>query len=272
MDSYADGIRFPTCKVCDCCGRPRPTHGGELKKCGGCSAVLYCSKQCQTEVWRFHKYVSLKTSVYLKWDLCRSSKSKEEAAELGYSSLASVATALKRWASAHTWALQTMIEAIVHKTGGGIDDHLKNQHAIVFVLLQGRPNPNDPNNPAKVFYLDNGGLPALESQCNNMAVAMHASLPEPEQHMFAGFINVVFHFLPAGMTSFHHYPVYRLCTHGGGPSYNHPTTDEERMLSNDIVQICSWYANQGLALRAPGDDYNRQPLPEVGSYKREKKT
>ncbi len=40
---------------------------------------------------------------------------------------------------------------------------------------------------------------------------------------------------------------------------------------NDIVQICSWYVNQGLALRAPGGNYNR-PLPEVGSYKRWKKS
>ena len=113
---------------------------------------------------------------------------------------------------------------------------------------------------------------ALESRCNNMAAAMRASLTEPERHAFAGFINIAFHFLPAGMTSFHHYPVYRLRTHGDGPSYDHPITEEEQTLSNDIVQICSWYVNQGLALRAPGDDYNQQPRPEVGFYKRDKKT
>ena len=205
-------------------------------------------------------------------------------AELGYSSMASVATALKRWAGAHTWALQTIVEAIAHKTGGGIDDHLENQRAVVFVLSQGKPDPNDLNNPAKAFCLDNGGLvhkseqnflddewTTLESQCNNMAAMMRARLPEAEQRAFAGFISVAFHFLPTGMTSFHQYPVFRLRVHGGGPSYDHPTTEEERTLSSDVVQICSWYVNQGLALRAPGNDYNQQPLPEVSSYKRVKK-
>ncbi|PIL30621.1 hypothetical protein GSI_07323 [Ganoderma sinense ZZ0214-1] len=233
--------------------------------------MLYCTKQCQKRAWEFHK------------DLC-GPKTEEEAAKLGYSSMASVVIALKRWASAHTWALQAMVEAIAHKTGGGIDDHLENQRAIVFVVSQGKQDRKGPRNPAKAFHLDNGGLVhkaeqyfldenwhILESRCNNLTAAMRASLPETERRAFAGFINVAFHFLPTGMTSFHHYPVYRLRTHGGRPSYDISTTEEERALYSDVVQICSSYLTQGLALRAPGGDYNRPSLPEVGSYERVKK-
>ncbi len=58
--------------------------------------------------------------------------------------MASIAKALKGWASAHTWSLQTMVEGIAHKTGGGIDEHLKNQCALLFVLAQGKPDPDSP--------------------------------------------------------------------------------------------------------------------------------
>lgn len=177
-----------------------------------------------------------------------------------------------------------MVEAIAHKTGGGIDDHLKNQRAIVFVLSQGKPDPNGPNNPAKAFELVEGGIvrrdeqdfvdenwPRVESMCRNLAAAMRASLPEPERRAFAGFIPVAFHFRPTEMTAFHQYPVYRLRAHGSGPSYDQRTTEEERMLFNNVVRVCAGYMNQGLVPRASGGDYNR-PLPDVGSYKRSKKT
>ncbi|KAK5713251.1 hypothetical protein LTR15_011614 [Elasticomyces elasticus] len=37
-------------QVCGICGK-----GGILFKCGRCKHIYYCSKQCQTEDWKFHK-------------------------------------------------------------------------------------------------------------------------------------------------------------------------------------------------------------------------
>ncbi|KAI1784297.1 hypothetical protein LXA43DRAFT_1123963 [Ganoderma leucocontextum] len=244
MDNYSRAVRFPTCKVCGWCGRAKPADGGDkLKRCGGCSVVLYCSKKCQTEAWPTHR------------DLC-GSKTKEEAAELGYSSMASIANTLDCWVNAHEWSLRTIVEATAHKTGGGIDDLLKNQCAVKFVLSLGNPDPSDPSNPAKAFVLEEGGIvrrlerdsvdgewSLLESTCRNMAAAMRANLPEAERRAFAGFLPAVLHFPTAGKV----------------------------VLFNDVVQVCAEYVNQGLALRAPGGDYN-QPLPDVGSYRRLKKS
>ena len=193
-------------------------------------------------------------------------KTGKEVSELSHSSVASIAKALKHWASAH-------------KTGGRIDEHFKRERVLVFVLLQGTPDPNDPDNPAKAFRLERAGIahkadqdfldenwPVLGSKGGNLTAAMHASLPGPERRAFAGFPPTAFHLGPTGPTSFEHYPVYRLLEDGDGPSYDHPRTEEEKTLCGDVMQLCSWYVNQGLGLRAPRGDHN-QPIPDAGSYK-----
>ncbi|KAK4960899.1 hypothetical protein LTR10_001388 [Elasticomyces elasticus] len=45
-NSSITGVR----QVCGICGK-----GGILFKCGRCKHIYYCSKECQTEDWKFHK-------------------------------------------------------------------------------------------------------------------------------------------------------------------------------------------------------------------------
>ena len=42
---------------CDQCKQAGTTE--TLKRCGGCSTMLYCSKECQKAAWNTHKLVSL---------------------------------------------------------------------------------------------------------------------------------------------------------------------------------------------------------------------
>ncbi|KAI1783177.1 hypothetical protein LXA43DRAFT_1102891 [Ganoderma leucocontextum] len=265
--SFQDSVtvRTPLSGVCGWCEAARPGgrgRGAKLKKCGGCSVVLYCSTKCQTEAWPTHKH------------MCRS-RSKEEAARLGYTSAVSVARTLHTWVAMHAWSLRTIAEAFAH-TDGGVDHHLKNQRAIVFVLFPRKPDgASDSDNPAGAFVLGHAGIadkderdflrvqwPVLEATGKNMAEAMRAKLTAAERRAFAGFIPAAFHFKETGIVAFYHYPLYRLRAHGCGPSFEHSLTREEDMLLDDVGQLCGALINRGFVLHARRND--NQALPEAG--------
>ncbi|PIL30612.1 hypothetical protein GSI_07313 [Ganoderma sinense ZZ0214-1] len=175
--------------------------------------------------------------------------------------MASVADAIKHWASAHVWSLQTIAEEIPTPTTQ--TTRAANTFELAKCGIARR---------AEGDFMDDA-RPALEAVCRNFTAVMRTRLPEDseERQAFAGFIPAVFHFQPTGMVSYHKYPIYRLRAHGSGPSYEHPCTEDERALFNDVLLVCAKYMNRGLVLRAPGGDYN-QPLPEVGIYVRVKKS
>ena len=109
---------------------------------------------------------------------------------IAISSNASLANAIKQWGNIHVWALQTIVDGTVHKMGGGVDDHLENQHAIVVILTQRtHADPADRHNPAKAFQLGEVCLvhkdqreflaaqwPRLAAYCKTMADNMRAKL------------------------------------------------------------------------------------------------
>ncbi|PIL30609.1 hypothetical protein GSI_07310 [Ganoderma sinense ZZ0214-1] len=282
-DSQA--VNFPADGVCDWCRSEKPKEGGEkLKKCSGCSAVLYCSRKCQAEAWPKHK------------SMCRS-HSKKSTAHLGYSSAAALSNALRRWASIHMWTLQRVVEVLAHKMDGGVDDHLANQHGVEFVLAPGTPDPADPGNPAKAFLLESGGIhqqkfactgdmpdhqgsftsqlymihhtgnvdqpgdlwnerefldvqwPRVEAICKDYTERMRPKLREAEQQAFAGFIPAAFHFQTTGIVSFTQYPLYRLRGYGSDPSCNPVRTEEQHNLKlfDEMLHLYVGILNMGMA-------------------------
>ncbi|KAI1784296.1 hypothetical protein LXA43DRAFT_1043016, partial [Ganoderma leucocontextum] len=254
--------RFPIYGVCNwCSAKVKPGGGGDnrIRKCGGCSDVAF--KKCQTEAWPTHKHMSLTLL-------------KEQAAEPSYSeSAASIPNIVKRWAQwadIYMWSLRTIVQAVAHQTDGAW---------VVFVLSPRMPDANNPNNPSEAYHIEEVSIvnkdeesllrvewADVESACKSMAEFIRAKLTEAERRMFAGVIPTVFRLKPTGWVSFHPYPLYRLRAHGGGPSYKHSRTKEERMLFNDVVQLCVGGINLvGLVLRAPRGD-NNQPLPDAGFY------
>ena len=75
MDTYSFqdslAIHAPLLGACDWCettgkqgGRRYREH--KLKKCGGCSEVMYCSKNCQTAAWPTHKCVTCSTGMHFE--------------------------------------------------------------------------------------------------------------------------------------------------------------------------------------------------------------
>ena len=140
-----------------------------------------------------------------------SSRSKEGAGTLGYTSAVAVARAANTWLAMHAWSLRAIAEAFAH-TEGGVDRHLENKRAMVFVLLPRKFNrAHDFDNPATTFVLEQGSLadkderaflrvewPTLEVTCKRMAHAMRAKLTAMERRAFAGFISATFHFKGTG--------------------------------------------------------------------------
>ncbi|EJF62680.1 hypothetical protein DICSQDRAFT_126386 [Dichomitus squalens LYAD-421 SS1] len=243
--SESVAVRFPFSGFCDWCKESaHESRGGKLKKCTGCSVVRYCGKECQVAAWPTHKY------------MCRS-KSKDDAAQLGYPSAACIASALRYWATIHMWSLRTITET----------------------NAQGRA--------AKAFQVEEGGMvfkddreflrsqwELIEKTCKTLTDSMRTKLAtEAERQAFADFLPAAFHFKTTGLVSFHQYPIYRLREHGAGPSYEHAHSEENChcTLLHDVAVMCVDSINSGMVLRAPGGDDN-QPLPDVCFYRRTKKS
>ena len=55
-------------KTCSKCGL-HPAAGNQLRRCGSCLAVKYCSSTCQTEDWASHKLVCKKVGAARKEEL-----------------------------------------------------------------------------------------------------------------------------------------------------------------------------------------------------------
>ncbi|PIL30614.1 hypothetical protein GSI_07315 [Ganoderma sinense ZZ0214-1] len=203
------------------------------------------------------------------------SKSREDAAVLGYPSTVSLARALNTWVAMHTWSLETIAEASAH-CGQGVDFSLENQLAIVFVVLSRDRAPGAPSNPAEAFMLEQASLvskddrpflaahwPRLERTCKALGDDMRATLSLTERHAFAGFIPAAFHFRATGMVAFHQYPLFRLRAHGCGPSYEHPFVTEQDALFGDVAKIWGLLINHGLVLR-PHHTKHGGPLLQAG--------
>ncbi|GJE84500.1 zinc finger MYND domain-containing protein [Phanerochaete sordida] len=64
-DRFAPAHRFPPAASCLCC-QAEQTVGKELKRCGACKLVRYCSAACQKEDWGRHK-ATCKAIKEVKW-------------------------------------------------------------------------------------------------------------------------------------------------------------------------------------------------------------
>ena len=52
-----EDARGPPAPTCASCGTTAAIRGGKLKRCTGCKAVSYCTRDCQVAHWAQHKLV-----------------------------------------------------------------------------------------------------------------------------------------------------------------------------------------------------------------------
>lgn len=203
-----------------------------------------------------------------------SSRSRKEAALLGYPSAASIARALDTWVGMHAWSLTIIVEASAH-IDGGVDRTLEDQRVMLFVLSPRDRDPGDPDNPADAFVLEFGGMttndwaflrsnwPHLQQTCKTMADAKRGTLNGAERRAFVGFIPAAFYLKSTGIVAFHSYPLFRLRAHGSGPSYKHPIVTKNNAMFRTIVKCWGNLMNRGLVLRTRHKNYD-EPRLETG--------
>ncbi|RDX52808.1 hypothetical protein OH76DRAFT_127086 [Lentinus brumalis] len=114
---------------CDQCKRQGSTE--TLKRCGGCSTMLYCSKECQKAAWTSHK------------TLCRRPRGNANPSPIN------VAKMVGDWILVHTETFEALLNTTVY-LGGGVAHALSEPRGIVCRLNM----RNDWNgNPAAPFHL-----------------------------------------------------------------------------------------------------------------------
>ncbi|RPD59283.1 hypothetical protein L226DRAFT_561292 [Lentinus tigrinus ALCF2SS1-7] len=105
MDSDGDGrgvLQHPACgdalRHCNNCLK-RETTGVKLRKCAGCSSVVYCSSECQKAEWPRHK------------PMCQTDHPGDTAtvARYGYTSVSAFTRDLADFLDAHTWAFRMLV-------------------------------------------------------------------------------------------------------------------------------------------------------------------
>ncbi|KAM5542720.1 hypothetical protein V8D89_003681 [Ganoderma adspersum] len=269
MASTVEYIGLPDVLACGCCQRTDVSKQ-QLKKCGGCGAVRYCSKACQKQAWPFHK------------SSCRSHNSAEEtgAEQAGYTAPLSLANAVKEWGNIHEDAFSTIVHSVV-RSNGGVDWVLNNERCMVFYLRPLR-RELDSDNPASAFEImslalvskdvpDSENEPFRDHWEGPMKAsrAMHTAqiaFAEPNPR-FAGLLPATFIVADTEVTMHSHYRLYRPKAHADG------TLVDRRILAafEDIKNLCVYTVGAGLVLRDHPEADSSSPLPRVGCTVREKK-
>ncbi|KAM5543183.1 hypothetical protein V8D89_003057 [Ganoderma adspersum] len=142
-------------RFCDICCK-----GNSKFQCGGCQAVVYCSRECQKAAWRSHK------------SMCASKSNTDpnlQIAHLGYLGPQSFINALEEWVEIRRWCLYTLMCALVQLEGGvdavlegGAPDAMPtSQKALVLHVAPAEPAGG---NPAFAFRLSHASIAHKDSE------------------------------------------------------------------------------------------------------------
>ncbi|RDX52823.1 hypothetical protein OH76DRAFT_1400067 [Lentinus brumalis] len=197
-----------------------PEPGHELKRCAGCSTVLYCNKECQKAAWPQHR------------TFCQPAKARHNSTQAGggpeavhgpFSSMAVYVDALTYWRQSHYQAIQTIVKghAVLE---GGVEREASHPHKMLFFRLalrdQGSAHssrPRAPRNPALTFALKEHYFMPREfvaASCSSgdktedaETEALHQlSLQDPS---YDGFIPVIFNVEGIEIQLSGYYPQFR---------------------------------------------------------------
>ncbi|PIL30654.1 hypothetical protein GSI_07356 [Ganoderma sinense ZZ0214-1] len=266
MTTTIEWVGLPDVLGCGWCQRSDLSKQ-QLKQCGGCGAVRYCSKACQRTAWPYHK------------STCRSNSSETVtgAEQAGYTAPLSLANAVKLWANTHEDAFSTVVHTIV-RSRGGVDWVLSNERCIVFYL---RPLAHYADNPATAFevtslmlvsrdadlgdehadepFRDLWEEPLRASRAQDAAQIVRTD-PNPR---FAGLLPATFMVADTEVVLHSHYALYRPEDHDDGA----PLPERVEAAFYDLQRLCVRAIAVGLVLRNPTDG----SFPQVGYMLQERK-
>ena len=167
---------IPPLRRCHHCGESQdndPTI--QLRKCGGCSKILYCSKTCQKEAWPTHTAVSLHALrspltvpyTYICYRLlCLHALpvvpvTSSGTSFFGYHSLPALAAALQKFREAHEWSFGALAKILV-LTKGGIAWSQNPQKILTIEVAPVKTTGTREHNPSRAFRIESYHFLALD--------------------------------------------------------------------------------------------------------------
>ncbi|TFK88280.1 hypothetical protein K466DRAFT_77323 [Polyporus arcularius HHB13444] len=230
---------------CNRCFSPQ-TAGVRLRRCGGCSTVVYCSLECQKVQWPLHK------------PLCRA-ETTEDAAKVacyGYASLGAFSRDLDDFMDAHEWAFRMLItmERQLQRDRNPDVPFSELPMLLRFSLRcqTTRSDTHQLRNPAMLFALVSQTFEDLDAfaRKNKNTYAQTASTRESAHRNFVrefphytGQIFAVEHRVPGtNHASMHFYPIETPLAPALG------TPQQRRPISEDMVDFCKRSINDGFPM------------------------
>ncbi|KAI0747598.1 hypothetical protein C8Q80DRAFT_685654 [Daedaleopsis nitida] len=215
-------------RVCDSCGCEK----SPLKRCSGCSAVVYCSKECQRKAWSAHK------------ELCRSDATRRADAGsqsdwpeigLGYETPMAFMCAFRDWGRAHYHNVTIMANCAVYSQGG------------VELITSGIVEKD-----AHQFAQE-----AWDEVRKNPEITGAEDMRTSVEPNFAGYIPTVFLIAGTPMRPSLYYPICRLVCSDGD------VNSETKLVFSDVTLMCAIGVHLGYAFYPSEDDDAAEPGVEM---------
>ncbi|KAL1947351.1 hypothetical protein VTO73DRAFT_14312 [Trametes versicolor] len=215
----------------------------KLKRCAGCSIIMYCSRECQKAAWPHHRYS------------CRRPQDSRDDGEnlAGYDSPISLAQAVTDWADGtHGTAFSTLAGAMVRKRGGIAANSTSR---ILLFEFTPRAEKRGSGNPAEAFLLTKADIvhkdvahgmisswDDITAECQRKKEWFRRKMP-PNRTVL-NVIPAVAMVAGTNTVSTHYYPILALQC---GTTAALPKGI--RTLCMDVIEMCYITVNAGLVLR-----------------------
>ncbi|EJF62666.1 hypothetical protein DICSQDRAFT_154493 [Dichomitus squalens LYAD-421 SS1] len=256
-----DFVDIPNALTCARCKKDGLSKQ-DLKRCGGCRAAMYCSRDCQRGDWPSHR------------PLCRPGSVDTGAQAVGYRASMSLANTVRDWANVHRETFSTIVHALV-RSAGGVERVLKDEEG-VFVHL--RPLQRVFDNPATAFEITS--LSLLNKHVRSEPIFVQWEEPQKSYReslaasqarrntnsRLAGMIPVTYVVEGTDLVVHSQETLYRPNFHAS----DCPVDELTAAAFKDILSLCIRCVSTGLVLRASlGSD---SVVPDAGYMVRQKKT
>ncbi|EIW60890.1 uncharacterized protein TRAVEDRAFT_64202 [Trametes versicolor FP-101664 SS1] len=256
-------------RKCEKCNKGQQ-EGLKLRKCAGCSSVMYCSKECQKESWAKHKAFCQR----FKTDAAFLAFRDMEAQQFGYESAVALSQAMTDFTEAHAWALEHATIAHCYlRSGPSMDIALQEPRTeMLRFRFQCQTTPDTPRaqrNPSTTFkLLDQGFFPFsyyMDGYSRNSQLigdTLKLCRDTHEKNLkdlkkrrpdYVGVVPVMYTDVTISVQLYLMVPIFR-------PPRQLVMDNFMKAALHDFTRFCAWTINTGIPLRA----VNPRTVPYYG--------